>query len=195
MRESGSDALVVLRWGLRRYVLLFVACLLLGAVAAPYAASKLTPPATAEALVITQRLDMSLTALPRYAQAVFNDGQVAAAVAQKYGHGVSVEAIIPGKVSLIADQDSIIFHVVGTDPDPQTAADLGIGMVHQHLSLVESLTVWENVLLGDHRRFDRSEARRQVAATADHYGLARSVEKPVGRRSQWRHAVQPVSPP
>ena len=56
--------------------------------------------------------------------------------------------------------------------DPQTAADLGVGMVHQHLSLVESLTVWENVLLGDHRRFDRRAARDQVAATAEHYGLA-----------------------
>ncbi|MEY4231735.1 MAG: hypothetical protein RLZZ362_2584 [Actinomycetota bacterium] len=55
--------------------------------------------------------------------------------------------------------------------DPQTAADLGVGMVHQHLSLVESLTVWENVLLGDHRRFDRRAARDQVAATAEHYGL------------------------
>ena len=95
MRESGSDALVVLRWGLRRYVLLFVACLLLGAVAAPYAVSKLTPPATAEALVITQRLDVTSTVLPRYAEAVFNQGQVAAAVAQKFGHGLSVEAVIP----------------------------------------------------------------------------------------------------
>ena len=56
--------------------------------------------------------------------------------------------------------------------DPQTAADLGIGMVHQHLSLVESLTVWENVLLGDHRRFDRNAARDQVVMTAEHYGLA-----------------------
>ena len=55
--------------------------------------------------------------------------------------------------------------------DPQTAADLGIGMVHQHLSLVESLTVWENVLLGDHSRLDRRRARQQVAETAEHYGL------------------------
>ena len=55
--------------------------------------------------------------------------------------------------------------------DPQTAADLGIGMVHQHLSLVESLTVWENVLLGDQRRLDRRSARREVAETAEHYGL------------------------
>ena len=55
--------------------------------------------------------------------------------------------------------------------DPQTAADLGIGMVHQHLSLVESLTVWENVLLGDHAKFDRRAARDQVVETAEHYGL------------------------
>src|SRR3954467_2722905 len=100
MRESGSDALAVLRWGLRRYVLLFVACLLLGAVAAPYAASKLTPPPTAEALVITQVLDTSLTALPRYAQAVFNDGRVAKAVKDMLGQEISsVEEVIPGKVS------------------------------------------------------------------------------------------------
>ena len=55
--------------------------------------------------------------------------------------------------------------------DPQTAAALGIGMVHQHLSLVESLTVWENVLLGDHAKLDRRAARRQVIDTAEHYGL------------------------
>jgi capsular polysaccharide biosynthesis protein len=124
MRESGSDALAVLRWGLRRYVLLFVACLLLGAVAAPYAASKLVSPPTAEALVLATRVDMSLTALPRYAQDTFNDGRVAQAVATKFGHGLSVEDVIPGKVSLVADQDSIIFHVVGTDPDPKRAADI-----------------------------------------------------------------------
>ena len=33
--------------------------------------------------------------------------------------------------------------------DPVDAAARGIGMVHQHLSLVEALTVWENVALGD----------------------------------------------
>jgi len=64
--------------------------------------------------------------------------------------------------------------------DPQTAADLGIGMVHQHLSLVESLTVWENVLLGDHRRFDRRAARTSVAETAEHYGLTIDPDWRVG---------------
>jgi simple sugar transport system ATP-binding protein len=64
--------------------------------------------------------------------------------------------------------------------DPQTAADMGIGMVHQHLSLVESLTVWENVLLGDHARFDRRRAREQVAETAEHYGLGIDPDRRVG---------------
>ncbi|MCB1000895.1 MAG: ABC transporter ATP-binding protein [Acidimicrobiales bacterium] len=64
--------------------------------------------------------------------------------------------------------------------DPQTAAALGIGMVHQHLSLVEALTVWENVLLGDASRFDRSAARRQVMETAEHYGLEIDPDRRVG---------------
>ena len=67
--------------------------------------------------------------------------------------------------------------------DPQTAANLGIGMVHQHLSLVESLTVWENVVLGDHRRLDRRAARRQVAETAEHYGLGIDPDRRVGELS------------
>ena len=57
-------------------------------------------------------------------------------------------------------------------PDPQTAAALGIGMVHQHFSLVEPLTVWENVVLGDDERLDRRRARDLVAEIGEYYGLA-----------------------
>ncbi len=64
--------------------------------------------------------------------------------------------------------------------DPQTAADLGVGMVHQHLSLVDSLTVWENVLLGDHRRVDRRAARDEVIEVAEHYGLGIDPDARVG---------------
>src|SRR5690606_37455864 len=39
---------------------------------------------------------------------------------------------------------------------PQEAIALGIGMVHQHFSLVEPLTVWENVTLGDTGKVDRA---------------------------------------
>jgi simple sugar transport system ATP-binding protein len=55
--------------------------------------------------------------------------------------------------------------------DPQVAASLGVGMVHQHFSLVEPLTVWENVLLGEPVRLDRARARRLVGEIGEHYGL------------------------
>ncbi|MEO6125628.1 MAG: ABC transporter ATP-binding protein [Ilumatobacteraceae bacterium] len=55
--------------------------------------------------------------------------------------------------------------------DPLAAADLGIAMVHQHYSLVEPLTVWENVLLGEKIKLDRKVACERVAAISDRYGL------------------------
>jgi capsular polysaccharide biosynthesis protein len=124
MSQPGHDAVGMLRWGLRRYRLLFLACLLIGAAAAPFAASRLEKPADAEALVIAQRLDMDLTALPRYGETVFDNGQVAEAVSREFGAAMALENIVPDHVSLVADQDSIVFRVVGHDPDPQTAADI-----------------------------------------------------------------------
>ena len=64
--------------------------------------------------------------------------------------------------------------------DPQVAADLGIGMVHQHFSLVETLTVWENVILGETQRLDRATARQRVTQIADRYGLDVDPDAEVG---------------
>ena len=55
--------------------------------------------------------------------------------------------------------------------DPLAAADLGIAMVHQHYSLVEPLTVWENVVLGEPVKLDRNQACERVRAISEHYGL------------------------
>ena len=54
---------------------------------------------------------------------------------------------------------------------PQVASDLGIGMVHQHFSLVDGLSVWENVVLGEKSRLDRSAARARVREIGERYGL------------------------
>jgi capsular polysaccharide biosynthesis protein len=124
MSAPATDAIGLLRWGLRRYMAVFFACLALGVVVAPYVAAKMTKPVDAEALVITKRLDMSLSALPRYGEAVFDDGHVAQAVAAKYGSGGFLKDVIPDRVSLVADQDSIIFHVIGHDMDPKVAAGI-----------------------------------------------------------------------
>jgi simple sugar transport system ATP-binding protein len=55
--------------------------------------------------------------------------------------------------------------------DPIEAAAHGIGMVHQHFSLVEALTVWENVALGDIGRLNPHRVRNRVGEISEQYGL------------------------
>lgn len=55
--------------------------------------------------------------------------------------------------------------------EPLDAARLGIGMVHQHYSLVEALTVWENVALGETGALSRERIRERVIAIGERYGL------------------------
>ncbi|MDR3473241.1 MAG: ABC transporter ATP-binding protein [Devosia sp.] len=58
---------------------------------------------------------------------------------------------------------------------PRAAAALGIGMVHQHFSLIGGLTVAENILLGQEPRrgpfVDRRLARARVLELAARYNL------------------------
>ena len=73
--------------------------------------------------------------------------------------------------------------------DPLDAAQYGIGMVHQHFSLVEALTVWENVTLGEAGLLDRKAARQRVIDISEHYGLgvdpdARVANLPAGVRQR-----------
>ncbi len=73
--------------------------------------------------------------------------------------------------------------------DPTVAAAHGIGMVHQHFSLVEPLRVWENVALGDEGRLRPAEVRDRVAEISERYGLdvdpdAIVADLPVGVRQR-----------
>lgn len=56
--------------------------------------------------------------------------------------------------------------------DPMDAAEWGIGMVHQHYSLVDALTVWENVALGEAGKLDPESTRTRIRRISDRYGLA-----------------------
>ena len=77
---------------------------------------------------------------------------------------------------------------------PADAMRLGLGMVHQHFMLVDTLTVAENVLLGHEPRhpfgaFDRARAELEVRAIADGYRLpveprARVDTLPVGAQQR-----------
>lgn len=82
--------------------------------------------------------------------------------------------------------------VRGTDTaiaSPATALALGIGMVHQHFTLVPAMTVAENVALGGHGRFDPQAAATRVREVADDAGLsldpfARVESLPVGAQQR-----------
>ena len=73
--------------------------------------------------------------------------------------------------------------------DPLDAAEHGIGMVHQHFSLVEPLRVWENVALGEDGKLHPSDVRDRIVEISDRYGLdvdpdAVVGELPVGMRQR-----------
>ena len=60
---------------------------------------------------------------------------------------------------------------------PKNAIDAGIGMIHQHFMLVDTMTVTENITLGNEPRkwggltVDRTAAREAVVDLADRYGF------------------------
>jgi simple sugar transport system ATP-binding protein len=88
--------------------------------------------------------------------------------------------------------------------DPGAALAAGIGMVHQHFTLADNLSVLDNVMLGTEPlwrpRSRRREARARLAATARRFGLAvdsdaRAGSLSVGQRQRveilkalYRHA-------
>ena len=82
---------------------------------------------------------------------------------------------------VLPDEGSI--HIDGTPQQihsPWAASALGIGMVHQHFSLVDALTVWENVALGEAGRLDPAAIRNRIGEIADHYGLMIEPDARVG---------------
>lgn len=54
---------------------------------------------------------------------------------------------------------------------PGDAIERGIGMVHQHFRLVETMTVAENIVLGQHGPLRRKEIAAQVRELGERYGL------------------------
>ena len=64
---------------------------------------------------------------------------------------------------------------------PSQAVKLGIGMVHQHFMLVEAMTVFENIILGDkHAKglfIDRAARRREIEELSAKYGLDVQLDK------------------
>ena len=66
---------------------------------------------------------------------------------------------IPDRGSMTLDGE--VCHIM----DPVDAARHGIGMVHQHYSLVDALSVWENVALGERGALDPGSTRVRLSIT------------------------------
>jgi len=87
--------------------------------------------------------------------------------------------------------DGGLLRVSGAEADvsnPRVAAAAGIGMVHQHFTLVPALTALENVALGIPRRglgltLPLDEVRERVAGLMDRTGLLVDLDEPAENMS------------
>ena len=87
---------------------------------------------------------------------------------------VLIGLVLPDAGSVRIDGQPCAIH------DPLAAAALGIAMVHQHFSLVDQLSVWENVALGEAGRLKSAGVRDRVAAISEQYGLEIDPDTRVG---------------
>lgn len=97
-------------------------------------------------------------------------------------NGAGKSTLMKMLIGLVLPDDGSI-RIDGTPQrinSPLDAAALGIGMVHQHFSLVDALTVWENVALGEAGRLDPTAIRNRIGEIADHYGLVIEPDAMVG---------------
>jgi len=115
----------------------------------------------------------------RYAATLANDaidltiraGEIHALLGENGAGKSTLVKIIYGVVR--PDAGAIVWEGEDVDiVDPNTARALGIGMVFQHFSLFESLTVAENIALGLNAKETLAQLARRIAAISERYGLA-----------------------
>jgi len=88
----------------------------------------------------------------------------------------------------VADEGEILVRGAPLKPGtPEAAIEAGIGMVHQHFTLADNLTVLENVILGRESlrslRQDKARGRARIAELAADFGIAVDPDARVGSLS------------
>lgn len=73
---------------------------------------------------------------------------------------------------------------------PAKAVELGIGMVHQHFMLIEDMTVFENIILGNTGKnhqsklfIDSKALKKEIKELADIYGLSIDLDQKISNIS------------
>lgn len=121
-----------------------------------------------------------------------NAGEVLALLGENGAGKTTLMSILFGHY--VADAGSIEVNGRPLPPgSPSAAIDAGIGMVHQHFTLADNLSVLDNVVLGTERLWSpfqrRRQARDRLSALADRFGLnvdpdARVGDLSVGERQR-----------
>ncbi|WP_347454100.1 ABC transporter ATP-binding protein [Acinetobacter thermotolerans] len=97
-------------------------------------------------------------------------GQIHAILGENGAGKSTLMKIIYGAVK--ADQGQILWNGKEVRIDsPSFARKLGIGMVYQHFSLFETLTVAETILLGLDEKVDLADLSKKIIAVSEQYGL------------------------
>lgn len=114
----------------------------------------------------------------RYGGLVANDhislkvaaGEIHAVLGENGAGKSTLMKIIYGAVK--ADAGEMVWNGRSVAIDsPAVARRLGIGMVYQHFSLFETLTVVENIALGLEEKFDLAHLSQRVVEVSEKYGL------------------------
>jgi general nucleoside transport system ATP-binding protein len=71
-------------------------------------------------------------------------------------------------------------------PSPGAARELGIGMVYQHFSLFETVSVVDNIALVNKGAFDRTALAARICELGERYGLPVDPHRLVHHASAWR---------
>jgi ABC-type uncharacterized transport system ATPase subunit len=118
------------------------------------------------------------------------------AVTKRYGSFVANDSVslsvAPGEIHAVLGENGagkstlmkIIYGAIRADagdifwedrqvaiPSPGVARDLGIGMVYQHFSLFETVSVVDNIALVNKGRFDRPALAARISQLGERYGL------------------------
>ena len=97
-------------------------------------------------------------------------GQIHAILGENGAGKSTLMKIIYGATK--ADQGQIIWNGREVKIDnPSMARKLGIGMVYQHFSLFETLTVAENILLGLDEKVEIKQLHERITQVSEEYGL------------------------
>jgi len=105
--------------------------------------------------------DVSLQVMPGEIHAVLGENGAGKSTLMKIIYGVTK-----------ADQGDVLWDGQAvTIANPSQARRLGIGMVFQHFSLFETLTVVQNIALAVEERFDLGKLATRISDVSERYGL------------------------